>query len=161
MVVAVVGSRRGADLDDVRAFMHALWAKYPSTIVLSGGADGVDSTAEQTWMQLGGNVWSLRPRQNVTGYCVEVWKLGAKTGTKGSVDGACGPYGVQVLPDPSFENFTSAAVYRDALIAEKADRLVSFQRAGGSAGTSITVGFAEKRGIPVHRYDPERPFSRK
>jgi len=147
-VLAIVGSRKGADLDDVRAFMHALWKKYPSTVVLSGGADGVDSTAEQTWAVLGGSVWSLRPKKLRDSYCIEVWKLGAKNG-------------VQELPEPSFADFTSAAVYRDALIAEKADRLVSFQRRGGSAGTSITVGFAEKRGIPVHKYDPERPFSPK
>jgi len=46
MRVAIVGSRSGVDLDQVQAFVRRLADEHPHTIVVSGGAPGVDRAAE-------------------------------------------------------------------------------------------------------------------
>src|SRR5437660_12638024 len=75
--VAIVGSRRGADLGAVKEFVHALYVKQPDTLLVSGGADGVDKLAERTWLELGGRLRSFRVRElSPTKHAVEEWWLG-------------------------------------------------------------------------------------
>jgi hypothetical protein len=50
MIVAIVGSREYADLDRVRRYVRTLPI---GTMVVSGGAKGVDSVAAQTARQCG------------------------------------------------------------------------------------------------------------
>lgn len=151
MRVAVVGSRRGANVHDVLPFLAALHHSDPLAVVVSGGAAGVDKWAEQEWLRLGGRVISLRPVNLAAPsgdpeWWVERWTL--PNGT------------VEVLRDqPSFADFTSAALYRDLLIATECDRLVAFQADPPSAGTKITCGFAEEQGKPVYVYTPKATFS--
>lgn len=152
MIVAVVGSRKGAVLSDVTAFLFSLAQSEHHAVVVSGGAQGVDKTAEQEWLRLGGKVVSLRPinlaaPNGTPDWWVERWKLGDGTGY------------VETLRDCSFADFTSCAVYRDMLIAESCDKLVAFQSDPTSSGTSITVGFAKSAEKPVYVYTPRAPFA--
>lgn len=141
--VAVVGSRQGASEDSVRHFLSVLYAKHPDVIVVSGGADGVDKIAESHWLGLGGRVLSYRPtawefetlpggKRHVTKWVIEEWRLGGAE-----------PNVTMLLDHPSFADYASACLYRDTLINEKADRLLSFQRAGGSRGASFTMEWRE------------------
>lgn len=149
VVVAVVGSRKGASLDDVASFMHALYRKQPDTVIVSGGAAGVDKTAEHEWLGLGGKVISLRPVQKGESFWIDRWML--------SNDAR--ECEVETLRDVSFADFTSAAIYRDSLIVDYADKVVAFQADPPSAGTTITCGFAKQAGKPVHLYTPREPFA--
>lgn len=144
--VAIVGSRQGADLSDVEHFVRALWVKHPDTILVSGGEpNGVDWKAEQTWLELGGQVESFRPtklRSDPEEWGVEKWVLGTDRPT------------VYLLSsDPTWGNFVSAALYRDMLIAEAADRTVAFMRKGGSRGAGFTAEMTENAGKPAYRYE--------
>lgn len=139
--VAIVGSREGADEEAVRRFVRALHAKHPDTILLSGGAPGVDTVAEQEWLSLGGRLKSYRPTKvRDEHYEVEVWELGGET-----------PMVYRLQDFPSFENYKSAALARDTLIADEADRLVGFTRRGGSRGTAFTMAWGEES-QPKPRY---------
>lgn len=50
MKIAIVGSRDFPNLDAVRAFVRKL---APGTVIVSGGADGVDSAAESEARRIG------------------------------------------------------------------------------------------------------------
>lgn len=123
--------------------MHDLHAKYPGTVVVSGGASGVDKAAEEEWLRLGGQVESYRPvqfRPDVWG--IEKWELGGEQ-----------PRVFRLVNEPTWADFKSAAIYRDILIAERADRLVSFQAEGGSRGADFTAWMAQETyDIPTYRY---------
>lgn len=112
--------------------MEALWARQPDTIIVSGGAQGVDSTAEQKWIELGGTVISFRPREREDGsFVIDRYRFGVKpavvdTTTEG---------------DPSMADFKSAAYYRNLLIVENALRVVAFHHQA-SPGTSHTISVA-------------------
>lgn len=140
--VAIIGSREGADLQQVENFVYALRAKYPETIVVSGGASGVDKLAEATWLSFGGDVESYRPVVLPNGsYGIEKWELGGERQR------------VFVLADePHWENFKSAALYRDILIAEISSRVVAFFRSGYSRGAGFTKEIAEGYGRPTYEY---------
>lgn len=145
--VAIVGSRRAADLDHVERVVRALYAQQPDTILISGGAEGVDKTAEALWLQLGGRVVSFRVRQEgdrVHGkhhYAVEVWELGVPN-----------PRTYVLTGHPTWATRESALFYRDSLIAEHAQRVVAFYRSTKSAGTATTVDFAHAYGRPTHEF---------
>lgn len=143
MIVAVVGSREGVSLDRVAKWIDKLWAKDRTITLVSGGADGVDRCAEQTWIHFGGSVISFRPKrlpdfQFDPVYGVEVWNLSPEKHT------------IHV-PDelPTWGDYASACNFRDMLIAEKADRCVAFWN-GASRGTAGTIFFFEQLGKPVH-----------
>lgn len=148
--VAIVGSRQGADFEHVESFVRALHAQQPDTILVSGGAAGVDTTAEQEWLRLGGVVWSFRPVRLEDynfdpQYGVEKWELGTPQ-----------PKKYLLAEEPTWGDFSSAANFRDMLIAAACDRLVAFYRAGKSRGTAGTVLFAQNEGKPVYEYEVER-----
>ena len=58
MKVAIVGTRTYPDLEQVRDFVRQL---SPDDIVISGGAKGVDETAEDEARKLGMEVISVTP----------------------------------------------------------------------------------------------------
>jgi hypothetical protein len=136
-LVGVVGSRHGADYDALLAWLGWLHEHHPESIVVSGGADGVDKLAEVTWRQrFGGRVWSFRPKAiGPDSYAIEFWDLG------GEQDSA-----TILREHPTTADFKSAAIYRDALIAEMVSKLVAWHRPGKSRGTRITAGFARDYG---------------
>lgn len=147
--VAVVGNRKGADMQQVLDFVCALHARQPDSLLISGGAAGSDQMAESTWFRLGGRIRSYRPAPYGDGFGIEVWNYG-------------GAQPAEVLPvecqQVQAADYASAALYRDTLIAEDADRLVAFYRAGPvwHSGTSFTEGWARDRGVPVYSFVAEQ-----
>ena len=139
MILALVGSREGADLDHVRAFVAAL---PPDTRLLSGGAKGVDQTAEQTWLSLGGRVLSFRPTKlDDENYGIQVWELGGDN-----------PKTYTYSAYPTAADYRGACFLRNILIAETCDRLVAFYKHGKSPGTMFTQGWAHDIGKPCFEY---------
>lgn len=139
MRLAIVGSRHGVSQDRVERYLDELHAKHPDVVVVSGGAEGVDTFAEQGWLKRGGRVVSLRPKRTDEGYVIEEWRL---------PDG-----GVHSQLVPAFADRAGACIYRDLMIAERCDRLTAFMRRGGSNGTRITIGFAKDEGKPVSEFE--------
>lgn len=150
--VAVVGSRVGADLEAVERFVTALYAKQPESILVSGGAKGVDTLAEQTWLKLGGRVLSLRPIQvALEEYAIQTWELGGDS-----------PRCFIDANELTWKDYASACHYRDILIADRSDRLVAFYRKGRSRGTAFTAEIMrEAYERPVYEFDhtPEEVFA--
>lgn len=86
MKIGIVGSRRYPRLDDVRQFIRAL---ERSTVIVSGGAIGVDTVAVETaialrmsyevyhadWSRYGRRAGALRNQQivNASDYIVAFW----------------------------------------------------------------------------------------
>ena len=143
--VAVVGNRKGADLQQVVQFMDALHARQPDTIVISGGAAGVDQMAESTWFRLGGRIRSYRPAPWGDGFGIEVWNYG------GGEAAYVSPVEEQRV---QLASYGSACIYRDTLIAEDCDRLCAFYRRGliSESGTAFTEAFARDRKVDVHTF---------
>jgi hypothetical protein len=149
--VAIVGSREGADEADVRHFVTALHVKHPDIILVSGGAPGVDIIAEQLWLSLGGKVDSYRVvaskwetqgnTMRAVQYGVEKWELGVEN-----------PRVFALIEHPSFADYKSTALYRDTLISETADRIVTFQAPRGSRGAGFTAEWGEES-QPKPRYN--------
>ena len=140
--LAIVGSRQGANLEHLECFLQELWLTHPDTILVSGGAAGVDVTAEQGWLALGGQVVSYRVRElSEEEFCAEKWELG-------------GPQPrIWTLDDVTFADWSSALIYRDMLIAQECNKLVAFMRKGGSRGSKWTCLFAGNEQHPVWEFE--------
>lgn len=145
--VAVVGNRRGADLSQVLRFIDSLYEIQPDSILVSGGAVGVDAFAESAWFRLGGRIRSYRPAPWGDGFGVEVWNYGGGADVTAYVS----PVEEQRV---QLADYRSAALYRDTLIAEDCDRLVAFYRKGyvDSTGTKTTESWATARGALIYSY---------
>lgn len=139
MKIAVFGSREGFDSETIRAYLAPRFD--PTTILVSGGARGVDSFAEQAWQSLGGNVISLRPTV-LSGGC---WAVERWESNEGRVFIPVG--------EPEWADFKSAAFYRNMLIAEEADAGVAFH-ANNSRGTWSTRDAFEAEGKPCSVHTP-------
>lgn len=148
-VVAVVGSREGADLAHVERFLRELHAKYPGARLVSGGnnsvpGQSVDFFAEQLWLSLGGAVTSFRPTQIESGHwLIERW------------EGSGGQFRAVRRLDrhPSWADFKSAATYRDMLIAEEAEVVVAFYRSGKSRGAAFTIEAGQNEEKPTYEFE--------
>jgi hypothetical protein len=140
--IAVVGPRRGADLEAVEMFVREMRNTNYCSILVSGGAEGVDQKAEQTWIALGGKVWSYRIRKTgADKYEIEKWEID--------------PHGRSrvylLLNEPSFLDPVSALHYRSMIVAEVADRVVAFAGIDRMRGTDFTIWVAkEGEQKPVH-----------
>lgn len=149
--VACVGNRQGADLQQVVSFIDSLFAAQPDTLLVSGGAKGVDEMAESSWFRLGGRIRSYRPaRYGDQGFGIEVWEYGG-----GESAHVLGVEHQRV----SFKDFRSAALYRNWLIAENCDRVVGFFRDGVaklSSGAALTLSLAKDKGVATYEFVRER-----
>jgi predicted Rossmann fold nucleotide-binding protein DprA/Smf involved in DNA uptake len=140
--LAVVGSRQGADLEHVKEFLRGLYELQPNTVLVSGGANGVDQTAEQAWRESGGRVLSFRPKKlDDENYGIEVWELDDR------------PRVYLYEGYPTGRTYKDAAFLRDILIAETCDRLVAFYKRGRSWGAGFTEGWAHDMGRPTFAYE--------
>ncbi len=131
MNIAVFGSREGVDRTIVEEYLAPRFR--PEVTLVSGGARGVDSFAENFWRGQGGQVLSIRPVQLADqDYGIEYW-------TNESV----------WMPQdwPTFLDYGSAAISRDMLIADHADRGVAFWH-NQSRGTGHTIAFLTGLGKP-------------
>lgn len=127
--VAVVGPRKGADLEAVDGFVQSLYARQPDTILVSGGADGVDTRAEKGWLVLGGTVWSYRIRKKrYDCFAIEKWEIGRG-----------GSRLFELISEPTWMDSVSALFYRSMLVAEIADRVVAFHGKERMTGTEFTT----------------------
>lgn len=146
-IVAVVGSRHHPDLGRVSSLVQALWARQPDTIVVSGGAQGVDSAAEQTWIELGGTVISFRPRERADlSFVIDRYRFGSKPSVTDTFE---------IEGEPSFADFASAAFFRNLMILEHAHRVVAFLHRN-SPGTRHTIGAArDVYGLEPHVYESQ------
>lgn len=136
--IAVVGSRKGVDLDLVREFVQTLFRENPSATVISGGAVGVDTTAEQEWLRLGGTVISFRTyKPSQDSWAVEAWYLGNAA-----------PQVIQHVV-PTFADPKSALFYRNTMIVDAADVVVSFTNPAYSPGTRFSKAYGRDRGLQV------------
>ena len=126
--------------------MDALRRQQPDTIVISGGADGVDQMAESTWFRLGGRIRSYRPAPWGYGFGIEVWNYG---GAEPAVVLPVDAHRVQLA------DYRSAALYRDTLIAEDCDRLVAFYADGRKksySGAAGTESWARDRKVSTYSF---------
>ena len=139
--IGVVGSREGVEKANVEQFLDALLSEEPGSVVVSGGAKGVDTWAETGWLQRGGSVVSYRPRAMHKPNEIESWAITKLTmGWMPSVE---------ILSVPTFADITSALFYRNCLIVDDVERLVAFH-AFASAGTAHAKAYATDRGVPVY-----------
>lgn len=139
MDVGIAGSRDYPDLAFVSEWVTALASKYPDACIVSGGARGVDSTAEEAAVEAGLSVVSFRVQQEDAAYHISVVEEPALH--------------VHELPDV-FRSFRDAAFHRNTFIAE-ADRVVAFWD-GRSRGTQDTMRKARALGRPLFVYGPDR-----
>lgn len=152
MRVAIFGSRSYPDLEQPRAFVSALRDKYPQATVISGGAEGVDTTAEQQAIEVGLEVLSFRPIElEPERFGVEVWHLGISQPFVERLSG---------IPHDIWGDWVGAVLWRDMLLAEVADRGIAFWH-DRSRGTSFTIDRfqAEGKQEALTIYTPESPFA--
>jgi hypothetical protein len=128
---AVIGSRDWQDHQAVALYVNQRYAEWGNFILVSGGASGPSTTAEQTALEFGMPVISFRPVQlearidREPEYGVEEWRLHRGTG--------------QVIRhEITFADFASAANYRSLLIAERAEDGMAFWD-GISRGTGFEI----------------------
>jgi hypothetical protein len=134
MKVAVVGSRNYPDEGKVN--IARLVSELPDeTILVSGGARGVDEIAEKCHAARGGRVFSFRVRQEGEQWGVEFWDFG---GAKPQI----------VFFDDFFATKKDALFYRNTLIAHECDEMHAFWN-GYSKGTLFTTDFAQTIDKPV------------
>lgn len=140
--VAIVGSRTWPTLGRVREYLLTLGE---TDTVVSGGARGVDLAAETFAMAKGHEVISFRPIKNDDGtYRVERWYYRAYDPSRAH-DFAL----ERTIAHPGpFRTFREAALYRNARIANEADRIVAFQHEG-SRGTQSTINHARTLAKPL------------
>jgi len=143
MKVGVAGSRDYPDLDKVRRFVDLLPV---DTRVVSGGARGVDSAAEERAIERGMTVFSYRVQQvhwSPDRFEVQCHRWGMDGDHSGEYDG-------YVLVEEGFETFLDAAFFRNSIIADEkeTDRVVAFWD-GESHGTKDTIEKAGDRCVVV------------
>lgn len=129
--VAVVGSREYADLQAVREYVKGL---PKGTVLLSGGARGVDTTAE-THSKGRLEVWSYRPTRDSRGeYVIVRYRYPAGRWTP-----------IIEHIHEGFTSFKDAALWRNRLLVALADRVRVFWD-GASSGTGFTRKWAIEAG---------------
>lgn len=138
MKVAIVGSRNYEPLREVIDFVETLPLSFT---IVSGGARGVDMTAESTARGRGMKVISFRP---VIGsrdrFYVDRHEMHR---TECEILTVNGPYPVWAV----------AAFQCNQLIVQEADRVVAFWD-GVSEGTRHTIALAERSGHPAEVFLP-------
>ncbi len=140
--IAVVGPRKGADKEAVESFVRSLYTQQPDATLVSGGAEGVDTWAEQLWISLGGRAWSYRVRKVTYDHFVtDKWEIGG---------GQARIY--ELIAEPSWADYVSALLYRSMLVAEIADKICAFSGIDKMRGTEFTVTIAtnDAHNAPVY-----------
>ncbi len=143
MHIGIVGSREYPHLEDVQRLVALIGEdnkQEPGYVIVSGGAKGVDTTAETAALACGLDVVSYRVRSISYGeHAIEEWTLGST------------PFVRLMTEHPTWDKYEGALFYRNILIAQKADRLVAF-RAAWSPGTTFTMDVFKETGRPIREY---------
>lgn len=128
--VAIVGSRGYPDESEVFSYVCSL---SPYDVVVSGGAQGVDQTAEGAARARGLTVISYRPVKRFG-----KWRIAKAVFVPGQ--------DTEVTLEPEmFTSFGGAAFFRNGLIVAAADRVVAFWD-GTSRGTKSTRHLTKEAG---------------
>lgn len=140
--VAVVGSRKFPRLEEVQSLVKALPA---GTIVVSGGAIGVDRTAERTADAFGLGVISLRP------YSFESMDGREEFAYKAHWTALARDYAIEHEANRRqgmwFRTFRDAAFDRNGEIVRLAEKVYAFWD-GKSTGTQNAIAHAKRLGKP-------------
>jgi len=130
--VAIVGSRDWPDLEAVR---RCVLDELPDgAVVVSGGARGVDATAEACAEERGLRWYSFRPR-----------KVGSRYRIMLASNDGLGERECQHRR--TYPTFGTAAFARNRLIVQHSQRVIAFN--AGTQGTANTVEIAREDGVPV------------
>ncbi len=143
MHIGIVGSRVYPHLDDVVRLVNMIGEdnkQDPGYVIVSGGAQGVDTTAEQAAVACGLDVVSFRVRAlSYEEFGIEELHLGSQ------------PFIRLMTEEPTFAKHEGALFYRNILIARLSDRLVAF-RAAWSPGTTFSMDIFRETGRPMREY---------
>jgi predicted Rossmann fold nucleotide-binding protein DprA/Smf involved in DNA uptake len=145
-VVAIIGSRDWKHLDQVRAFVSKLAAKYPDAIVISGGAAGVDRAAEEQADASGLGVLSC---QVIAEQCELVHNERAHY-----LLGQVALDYITLLLQEDHANAKAALLHRNTVIVQSATHVVAFWNRW-STGTLHAINHAHKLKRPVTIYHPD------
>lgn len=147
MRVSIVGSRDYPDLARVRDFVARLARKYPGAIVLSGGARGVDATAEQAAQENGLEVISYRPVELAESPDLEKpeFRYTIKAQARGGAAVDFVRHKERDLHAPLFRSWPAAAFCRNFWLAQDGEQIVAFHD-GTSRGTLNTIENARSLG---------------
>lgn len=151
MRVAVVGSRNWPDPHIVVRFVEKLAAKYPGSVVVSGGAKGPDSLAERAAEEAGLGVISYRPYEYLNMWHKREFSI--ETVTIGEAAQQIVVAKSRRISPPFFRTFAQAAFYRNGWIVEDSERIVAFWDTK-SSGTKDTLDRADKIGRETTLYKP-------
>jgi hypothetical protein len=143
MIVAVVGSRHYPDLEAVEDYVRDL---LPHVIVVSGGAIGVDRTAERMAIARKLKVVSYRPEKEGNR-----WIINRYTFVRGTL------HEWKKIEGVSFGGFRDAAFYRNGLIMEAANLAYVFRAKGTSNGTDNAIEHAKRLVTPLVIVGPPEP----
>ena len=150
MIVAVVGSRDWPDLERVKCYVTKLAAKHPDTVLVSGGAPGVDQMAEKVALWSGLELISYRP------YGFEAMEGGeefsVETVTQGERAQALVIEKSRRISPPTFKSYGQCAYFRNTWIAQDSEILVAFSYRN-SRGTQRSIRLAREFGRQVFVYE--------
>src|SRR4051812_10396313 len=116
MIVAVVGSRKWTMLIDVQRYVERIAQKHPRAIIVSGGAEGVDRTAEEAAAALGLDVISYRPYEYENMEYKREFSI--ETVTKGERAQAIVVAKSRRINTPYFRTYGQAAIFRNGWIVD-------------------------------------------
>lgn len=145
--VAIIGSRNYPNPQHPRTFVQKLASKYPGAVVVSGGASGVDQTAEHTANEHGLGVISYQPREiHAGGYTIveTVVNERARYLLGETAIGYC-----EVLAQGTWPTHKEALLARNTMIVDTADQIVAFWTKW-SRGTLHAINYAHTNRKPVH-----------
>ena len=143
--IAVVGARAHPDLGEVRAFI--LEEVAPDATIISGGATGVDQTAEET---------AILERLRVVSYRVEGLQGDRLTMTEWVWTPGRGKWRIaRTWQLPAGTSLRDALIFRNTFVAIACTRMEAFTR-GSKGGTFDAVRQAQRFDRPVfERGEPE------
>lgn len=130
-VVGVVGSRDFPTLHLVSRYVEQIAAKYPNARILSGGARGVDTLAEDHAVRCGLEMVSYRP------YEYENMRFEPEF----SIEVVSHPEHLRLerrINPPHFKKWTGAAFCRNGWIVQDADHIVVFWDGRSSGADNMT-----------------------
>lgn len=153
MIVAVVGSRDWPDLERVKCYVTKLAAKYPDTVLVSGGARGVNQMAEKVALWSGLELISYRPYEfeTINGARRET-EFSVETVTQGARAQEIVVAMNRRINPPTFKSYGQCAYFRNTWIAQDCEILVAFSYRN-SRGTQRSIRLAREFGRQVFVYE--------
>jgi DNA processing protein len=140
--IAIVGSRDAADASVAFARKLAAAIAATGTVVLSGGATGIDAAAHRGALDARGRTWCIAPTGHLRTYPPD---------HKGLFKEIVRRRGAMLwpFPPPSSHGVRGCFAKRNGVLVAMADAVVIIQ-AGVPSGTLNTAAWCRKLGRPLH-----------